>query len=142
MLEDTFRAFAVQLNVTLCGVAGALSVIVDVLEMPLSTAVTVAELFTLSVPAVAAKVTDERPLGTVTEAGTVRLALLLDNATVVLPAAAFVNTAVQVDRPPEFKVEGAQVNELRAITPVPVTHGPVMALATRCTTTTLHTPTP
>ena len=48
-----------------------------------------------------------------TEAGTVKLALLLESETAVLLEAALENVTVQVDAAPELRVEGEQANEVR-----------------------------
>jgi len=66
------------------------------------------------VPAVAVNVAVVAPARTVTEAGTVRLALLLESETDVLEATADVIVTVQLEVPPEFNVVGAQPTLLRA----------------------------
>jgi len=92
-------------------VAGALSVIVAVLEAPLSVAVTVADPSVEKLPAVAEKVADDWPPDTMTDVGTTRFALLLDRETVVLLGAIPVSVAVQVEAPPGPKVVGLQLKE-------------------------------
>jgi len=49
----------------------------------------------------------------VTEAGTVRLALLSERLTAVLPEAALERVTVQVAEPLELRVEGEQAREVR-----------------------------
>jgi hypothetical protein len=66
------------------------------------------------VPAVAVKVALEEPAATVTEAGTVRAATLLESATAAPPeAAAADSVAVQVDVAPAARLTGTQDNGLK-----------------------------
>ena len=66
------------------------------------------------VPAVAVKVALEEPAPTVTDAGTVRAATLLESDTAAPPEpAAADNVAVQVEVAPAARLAGAQDNELR-----------------------------
>ena len=67
---------------------GATRFNVTVWEEPLSEAVTVAFWLVVRVPAVAVKLAEVAPAGTVTEAGTVSAELLLDKATVLPPVGA------------------------------------------------------
>ena len=65
------------------------------------------------VPAVAVNVFVVAPAGTVMEAGTVNMALLLDKLTLAPPVrAAPDNVTVQVDVPPLPRLVGAQASEL------------------------------
>ncbi len=65
-------------------------------------------------PAVAVKVADVEPVGTVTEAGVVSNALLLDKETKVPPGgAALVRETVQTLVAPEARVDGLQPSELK-----------------------------
>jgi hypothetical protein len=63
------------------------------------------------VPAVAVKVAVVLADATVTEAGTLSAPTLLESATVVPPACETVT--VQVELPPEPRVEGAQLSAVR-----------------------------
>ena len=70
-------------------------------------AVTVAVSLVAMVPAVAVKLAEVELAGTVTEAGTVRVALLEDKETVVAPVvAAFERVTVQVLLALDARVEG------------------------------------
>jgi hypothetical protein len=96
-------------------VVSALNEIVAVLETPLSVAVMVADPSTVRVPAVAAKVAVDWPLATVTEADTVRLALLLAKVTTVLLEAVPESVVVQVEAAPGPNVAGLQLNEVSVV---------------------------
>ena len=81
-------------------------------ELPLSVAVIVALPLAAIVPAVALKLAVVAVAGTVTEAGTVRFALLDDNVTVVPPVgAAFDRVTVQVVLAFEARLEAVHVSE-------------------------------
>ena len=68
--------------------------------------------------AVAVKVALEEPAATVTEAGTVRAARLLESDTAAPPEpAAADNVTVQVEVAPVAKLAGAQDNELKTRSP-------------------------
>ena len=74
------------------------------------------------VPAVAAKVVEVRPPGTVTDAGTVRAAELLDSETPTPPdGAAWFSDTVQVEVPPVLNAPGMQES--------PASVGPELMLA-------------
>jgi hypothetical protein len=93
--------------------AGALPVRVKVCEAPLSEAVSKAVWFELMLATVAVKVALVSPAPTLTLAGTVMLALLLDKVTVEPPAgAAAVRLTVQLDVPGAFTVAGEQLKLL------------------------------
>jgi hypothetical protein len=93
----------------------------DVCEAPLKVAVTLTFWFELKAPALAEKVADAEPAATVTEAGTLSAALLLDRLTVDPPvgAAAF-RVTVQVLEPPEAKLVGVQEIPVSTGMPVPL----------------------
>jgi len=81
--------------------------------LPLKLAVMVAAPSAAMVPAVAVKLTEVAPDGTVTDGGTVRAPALLDNETGTPPApAAFDRFKVQVEAPPDDKLVGAQPKEV------------------------------
>jgi hypothetical protein len=61
----------------------------------------------VKLPAEALKFTVAAPAGTLTEAGTVNVALLDANATVAVDTAAWLKETVQVLVAPEFKLAGA-----------------------------------
>ena len=82
-------------------------------ETPLRVAVITAEPLAVSVPAEAEKVAADCPLATVTEAGTVRLALLSERLTAVLLETALERFTVHVAEPLELRVEGEQAREVR-----------------------------
>ena len=75
-------------------------------------AVTVATWVDVTVPAVAENVALLAPESTVTLAGTVTAALLLDRATTAAAVAAVFRLTVQVDVPPLATVDGAQMTEV------------------------------
>jgi hypothetical protein len=66
----------------------------------------------VTVPAVAVNPTEVPPELTVTFAGTLTAALLLDSETTALPVAASFRYTVQLDVPPLAIVDGVQLTEL------------------------------
>ncbi|MGB9454588.1 MAG: hypothetical protein WCB12_00970 [Bryobacteraceae bacterium] len=67
-------------------------------------------------PAVAVKFAEIAPDGTVTEAGTVNAAALLDNTTVIpLEPAACESVTVQADVPPELRLVGLHDTRLTVV---------------------------
>ncbi|MBK9170133.1 MAG: hypothetical protein IPM24_22090 [Bryobacterales bacterium] len=82
---------------------------VVVTEVPLATAVTVAEEEPVTGPAVAVKLADVAPAETVVERGTVSCSEVEERPT-VSPAggAALLSVTVQVEVPPELSADGAQ----------------------------------
>jgi hypothetical protein len=83
-----------------------------VCAVPLYVAVIVAVWPVVTVPAVAVNPTDVPPELTVTFAGTLTAALLLDRVTTALPDAALFRLTVQLDVPPLATVDGVQLIEL------------------------------
>lgn len=68
------------------------------------------------VPAVAVKFADVAPDATVTEAGTDSAVLLLESATVAPPEpAACDNVTVQMEVPPELRLDGEHDNRLSPV---------------------------
>jgi hypothetical protein len=100
-------------KVTAVTAAGAVKLMLAVLETPLRVAVKVALWVVEIVPAVAVKFADADPAGTVTDdADTGSSVLLLAKDTTVPPVGATaLNPTVQVVAPPEFKLVGLQVND-------------------------------
>ena len=87
-----------------------------VAELPSKEAVRVTAVDVVTVPAVAVRVAVVAAAATVTEAGTVRAALLLDNATEDPPVgAAWDKVTVQVDEPPEVTVFGEQAKVVTVV---------------------------
>ena len=98
--------FGTHCNVVTLTAAGV-TVTEAVVELPLSEAVTVTAWLALTLPAVAVKVAVVEPAATVTDAGTVRAALLTETATVAPPVgAAIESVAVQVEVDPEATLAG------------------------------------
>jgi hypothetical protein len=88
-------------------VVAGVTVTEAVAELPLSDVVTVAVWLDFTVPAVAVKLAEVAPAGTVTEAGTDRAELLDESVTVAPPAgAACDSVTAQVEVPPEVTVVG------------------------------------
>jgi hypothetical protein len=116
----------VGLHVSPLSTTGATSEIVAVCVLPFSFAVTVAVWSLVIVPAVAMNVAVVLPDPTVTEAGTVNAAALLDKETTAPPAGAEAfSEAVHVANPPEPRDAGAQLTALRVGSgAVPVTMPP------------------
>jgi len=84
--------------------------------LPLKFAVMVAGPSTAMVPAVAVKLAEVAPDGTVTDGGTVRAPALLDSETGTPPApAAFDRLRVQVEAPPDDRLAGAQPREVISV---------------------------
>jgi hypothetical protein len=83
-----------------------------VCAVPLYVAVIVAVCPVVTVPAVAVNPADVAPEVTVTFAGTLTAALLLDSETTALPDAALFRLTVQLDVPPLATVDGVQLTEL------------------------------
>jgi hypothetical protein len=100
----------VGLHVSPLSSTGATSVIVAVCVLPFSVAVMVAVWLLAIVPAVAVKVAVVLPDATVTEAGTVNAAALLDSVTVAPPVC--VTVTVQVALPPDPRLAGLHVRPL------------------------------
>jgi hypothetical protein len=95
-------------------------------EAPLKVAVTVALWFVVTEAAVAVKVVEVDPAGTVTNAGTVRLPALLVRVTVVPPAgAAALSVTVQFELPGVTTEAGLHPSELRLTADVTVMLLPV-----------------
>jgi len=105
------EAKLVGLQVRLLSVTGALSEMVAVCVLPFRVPVIVAVRSLAIVPAVAVNVAVVLVDPTVTEAGTVSVAALLDSATVAPPV--FDTVTVQVETAPEARVVGLQVRLLR-----------------------------
>jgi len=85
-------------------------------DAPLRVAVMGAVWFVAIVPAVTAKVAEVADAATVTETGTVNVALPAERATAVPPAgAAWFKVTVQVLALPEDRLEGLHCREVRAI---------------------------
>jgi hypothetical protein len=92
-----------------CGAGGWTVTVVVTLSLPV--AVIVTGWLAVTVPAVALKVVLVKPAGTVTDAGTVRAALLAPNDTTCPPVgAALFWLTVQVLDAPEFTVDGEQAS--------------------------------
>jgi hypothetical protein len=98
------------LHVTPLNSTGATSEIVAVCVLPFSVAVMVAVWLLPIVPAVAVKVAVVLADATVTDAGTVSAAVLLDNVTVAPPVC--VTVAVQVALPADTRLAGLHVTPL------------------------------
>ncbi|MBV6465992.1 MAG: hypothetical protein PGMFKBFP_01289 [Anaerolineales bacterium] len=94
---------------------------------PFNEAVTVAVPSAVTVPAVAEKLPLDAPAATVTDAGTVRLALLSDTATVVFAVAAFDRLTVHVADAPDPREDGVHASEVN-------TAGLTRVTATDCVT--------
>jgi hypothetical protein len=92
--------------------AGSIKLRVTVCNVPFRVAVTVALWFDGRAPAVAMKLAELAPAGTVTEEGSERSALLSDSATVVPEEAAWFKLTVQVVEAPAVKVPGLQLKEV------------------------------
>ena len=107
-LAPELRLVGVQVNPL--KVTGATSEIAAACELPLSEAVMVAVRELDTVPAVAVNVAVALPAGTVTEAGAVNSAELLDSVTVA--PAAVVSVTVHVALAPELRLVGVHVNPL------------------------------
>jgi hypothetical protein len=90
---------------------GATRLIVAVREVPFSDTVTVAVASAETVPAVAVNVAEDWPASTGAEAGTVRLALLSETATVVSALTALDRVTVQVEDAPDASDVGEHVSE-------------------------------
>ena len=89
---------------------------VCVCELPFSDAVTIAVWFVVIVPAVAVKFAVAAPDNTVTEAGTVSVAWLLESATLAPPdPAACDRVTEQADVPPEVRLVGLQETRLTVV---------------------------
>jgi hypothetical protein len=101
----------VQLTELTSAAAGAVTDTV-VCAVPLYVAVIVAVWPEVTVSAVAVKPADVPPELTVTFAGTLTAALLLDNETTALPDAALFRFTVQLEVPPLATVDGEQLTEL------------------------------
>jgi hypothetical protein len=115
-------------------VTDTVSVSEAVLVLPFRAAVTTPVEAVVIVPAVAVKVPLVAPDATVIEAGTVKLALLSDRATLSPPdGAALLRVTVQVLVPPEESVVGAQLKPLSVTgattTPVIVPPEPVITIS-------------
>ncbi len=96
-------------------VAGAISSTENVCVLPLYVAVTTAVWLLEIVPAVAVKLAVLEPLRTVTDPGTVSAAALLDSVTATPPLpAAFDRVTTQLAVPPELRLVGVQVSDVRA----------------------------
>ncbi len=109
-----FRLVGVQ--ETRLTVIGGTSRIDAVRELLLYDAVTTAVWLVVIVPAVAVKFADVAPEATVTEAGTVNAAALLDNVTAMPPVpAACDSVTVHADVPPELRLVGLQVTRLTVV---------------------------
>lgn len=93
--------------------AGGVMVSDAVAETPLNEAVIVTGWLLVTDPAVAVKLALVEPAATVTEAGTVRAALLSEIATAELTEAAADNVTVHVEFPPETTVAGEHCNDCR-----------------------------
>jgi len=93
-------AGSTKLNVVLC-------------KVPFKVAVTVAVWFAGRTPAVAMKLAELDPEGTVADAGIVRRMLLSDNVTVAPDEAVWFKLTVQVVEAPEVKVPGLQLNDVK-----------------------------
>lgn len=102
------------------GASGAVTVTEAVLEVPLAAAVTTTTVLEVTEAAVAEKIAEVAPAATVTEAGTVRAALLSERVTDWPPVgAAPERVTVQEVDPPEAMEEGEQERVLgtgRAVT--------------------------
>jgi hypothetical protein len=93
-----------------------------VAELPLINAVIVTAWFAVIVPTAAVKLAVVVPEPTDTEAGTVRMLLLLESVIVAPPVgAACDSVAVQVELPPELIVTGAHCNVVTVTVTVWVT---------------------
>jgi len=102
-----------QLSEETC--SGATRATLAVMDVALSVAVTVAVWLAPHVPAVAAEVAEVEPAGTVTEAATGSIELLLDRATVVPPlGAAAASETVQVAWAPDARLVGEHSSDDRA----------------------------
>jgi hypothetical protein len=111
---------------------GAVKLKNAVFETPFEVAVTMAEESVEMVPAVAAKEAVDWPLDTVTQAGTVREALLLDKATTVLAVAAPERLTVQEEDVPEVRLAGPQLSPDREmVTGVVTVTVPPVAVSVR-----------
>jgi hypothetical protein len=102
---------------------------VAVVEDAPNAAVTTALWSAVNEPAAAVKVTLAEPAGTVAEAGTVRLAVLLESVRVAAAGAAEESVAVQSDEAPAPRDAGVQVNALIPIVTLGVTVPPVAVTA-------------
>jgi hypothetical protein len=106
----------VAVNELMTGAEGTLVTWRDcVLATPFNVAVNTAVWELLAVPAAAAKEPEALPAGTITEAGTVTIVLLLDSATAVPPAgAALVSTTLHALDAPLPMLVGVQLSALSA----------------------------
>jgi hypothetical protein len=86
---------------------------VVVWEEPFKVALTVALWLVVKAPAVAVKVAEVAPAGTVTDAGIVSRALLSDSVTVLPAETASFKLAVQVMEAPEATVPGLQLKDVK-----------------------------
>ena len=112
LIAPEARLVGVQANEDKATVAARFTL--AVLETPLMVAVIEAARLLAITPAVALKVADVAPAATVTEAGVVSKALLLDKDTELPPAgAALVSVTVHVLIAPEARLEGLQVSDER-----------------------------
>jgi len=101
---------------------------VVVWEVPFNEAVTLALWFAVRTPAVALKVTELAPGGTVIDAGIVSGALLCVSVTVAPPIAAWFKRTVQVVDAPEASVPGLQFSDVRLSDPTAVIVPPVVVI--------------
>lgn len=103
---------------------GATKLKVVVCKEPFKVAPTVAVWVVVNAPAVATKVAEVAPAGTVTAAGTASTALLSDSPTEVFAEGARFRFSVQVVEAPDDKVPGLQLKVVRlsgkAVTVPPV----------------------
>jgi len=105
----------VGLHDTRITVVGTTNRIDAVCELPLYVAVTTTVWLLEAVPAVAVKLAVVEPLETVTDPGTLSVAALLVSVTAAPPApAAFDSVTTQVDVPPEPRLVGAHVSDVKA----------------------------
>jgi len=120
-LETPLECREVGLQTSEILLAVPLSVRLAVFEAPLKLAVTVAVCVDETVPALAVKLAEVAPCGTVMEAGTVSKELPEESATAAPPAgAAAVRVTVQVEDAPEASVAGAHCTDAIAATGITV----------------------
>jgi hypothetical protein len=108
--ESCPRLVGLQLSEETC--TGATRLMLAILETPLRVAVSVAVWLELQLPAVAVELAEVEPAGTVTEAATDSIVLLLDSVTLAPPlGAAWFSVVVQVVEEFGPRLAGLQLSE-------------------------------